>query len=77
MLSAQAGTAALSVAVMYLTVDAITGVTPDADGAMKLKAVADLTCAPAFAILSSSSATSKQLIDQARAVISALSGLGT
>ena len=48
--------------------------TPDADGALKLKAVADMACGPAFIAIFTLYDMLKQLVDQARVVTSAIAG---
>ena len=48
--------------------------TPDADGALKLKPVADMACGPAFIAIFTLYDMPKQLVDQARVVTSAIVG---
>ena len=48
--------------------------TSDANGALELKAVANLACGPAFIAIFTLYEMSKQLVDQARVVASAIVG---
>ena len=48
--------------------------TPDADGALKLKPVADMACGSAFLSIFTLYDMPKQLVDQARVVTSAIAG---